>query len=228
MDNKPNKGLSSRKELESFEVVRSEFVSSVFKPRITLNFDNIGFNAACVKLFDSQFVQILIDKSKRRIVLLPCSPHAKDALKWCNEKDGKRYPRYCLARIFGAKVFELMNWIKDNRYKVLAVYQEIDGIKLIVFNLDECEMVVPDFVTKDDGKKVRKAKKYLPHDWRDSFGMTFREHKNSTSVDIDTHYFVGEKDKEVTFADVNIESSMPNEEDMIMSRYRKEEGKKNA
>ena len=88
------------------------------------------------------------------------------------EKGGKTVPRQNSCRIFGAKLYELMGWIPDHRYKVQAVYQKIENAELLVFNLEECEMIVPQFSEGADGKRVRKVKRYYPDSWKDSFGMT--------------------------------------------------------
>lgn len=188
-DEKDELGVISLKELEDAQVVQSEFLSSVFKPKVTLNYDSITFNSSCVRLFEEvEHVLILMDANRRRIVLIPCQEHEKNAFKWCKIKDGRKMARTSSARIFGGKIFEMMEWKKENRYKPQAIYQEVDGRPIIVFNLNESEMVQPETITRDDGKKVYKCKKFYPEEWRNSFGMTYREHKESYKVDINANY----------------------------------------
>ena len=190
-NNNEEKGLKSIEELNNCQVVRSEFLSSAFRPKITLNRERLVFSSSCVKLFpDTQYVQLLVEMEKRRLILLPCSANTKDAHKWCTIKEDKTIPRWSVCKIFVEKMFEMMSWIPDNRYKVQALYQELEGQKLLVFNLDECEMVVPEMITLDDGNTVRKRKRYLPQEWRESFGMTYQQHQDSSKVNINSHYLL--------------------------------------
>ena len=137
-----SKGILSLSELKSLEVLRMEFASSAFKPKVILSYESISFNKACVKLLPGiRYVNVLIDRHKKRIIILPVNEHAKDALRWCGiTRDGDVRKRLCTAKKFGEKLYEMMQWIKENKYRILAYYQEIEGVQLLVFNLRECEM----------------------------------------------------------------------------------------
>lgn len=184
-------GLESIRQLDECQVVRSEFMSPLLRAKMTINFDSISFSASCLRLFSNvEFVQILMYVEKRKLVILPCDKFAKDSYKWCNYKGDKPVPRTSKCKIFCAKLYDLMGWIPENRYKVQAIYQNLDGRELLVFNLDECEMVVPEYVQTEDGKTITKRKRYYPEAWKDSFGMTYKEHAQSIKIDIDAHYML--------------------------------------
>ena len=213
-----NKGIESLGDLEICQVVRSEFISPTFRPKMTFNFDSISFSGSCVRLFNCvEYVQLLINIDKKQLIVLPCEKTTKDSLKWCSFKGGKTVPRQNSCRIFGAKLYELMGWIPDHRYKVQAVYQKIENAELLVFNLEECEMIVPQFSEGADGKRVRKVKRYYPEAWKESFGMTYREHKQSIAVDIDAHYMLhsacdgGVSDFVLTQREIRGEALIPSE-----------------
>lgn len=217
------KGISSLAELQNLEVLRTELTSSVYKPKVIIAYENISFNKACVQLLgDTQFVNVLIDRVKRRIIILPANKHAKDALRWCNIKKGDVAKRTCTAKKFGEKLYAMMRWVKENKYRVLAYFQEIDGVQLIVFNLEEYEMVVPDFITTKTGKVIKRGKVYLPGEWEAGFGMTLAEHASANEVELNAHYTLSDKDKEVTITEVKVIGKVPTEEEIIMSRYRRE------
>lgn len=116
----------------------------------------------------------------------------------------------------------MMKWVKENKYRILAYYQEIDGVKLLVFNLSECEMVVPEFVTLKSGKVVKRGKVYLPGDLENGFGMPLVKHTVANEVELDGHYSLSDKDVDITIKDVRIKGKAPTDEDIIMSQYRKE------
>ena len=59
-------GITSLDELKGLEVVRTEFTSSVFRPKVTINLSSISFNKACVQLLPGvQYVNILIDREEK-------------------------------------------------------------------------------------------------------------------------------------------------------------------
>jgi len=217
-----NKGLISLEELRDFEVVRTEVMSSVFRPKVIINYERISFNKACVNLLpNTQFINVLIDRAKQRIIVLPAHQHAKDAIRWCNVRNGEVRRRDCSAKKFGEKMYEMMEWVKENRYRVLAYYQEIDGVKLLVFNLRENEMVVPEYVTLPSGKVVKRGRVVLPDEMQ-GFGMPQKEHEKANEVELDAHYSLTEEDKEVTIDEVRVEGAIPTEKEVIQSHYRDE------
>jgi len=218
-----NLGIDSLNELNDYEVLRAFYANSTFKPKVTFNYENISFNKACVELLpNTQYVNVLVDRTKHRIVILPVKRHSKDALKWCNIKKGEIIKRTCMARKFGEKLYDMMKWTKENRYRVFAFYQLIDGVQLLVFNLEECEIIVPEYVTTKTGKLVKRGRIYLPEEWKSSFGMKLNEHNDSNHVELNAHYTLSDKDKEVTINDVKIVGKIPTEEEIIMSQYRGE------
>jgi len=218
------KGIADLGELQNLEVLRAEFASSTFKPKVILGYETISFNKACLNLLpDVRFVNVLIDRSKKRIIILPVSKHAKDALQWCGVSPaGEVRKRLCTAKKFGEKLYDMMRWVKENKYRVLAYYQEIEGVRLLVFNLCEYEMVVPDFVTTKTGKVVKRGRVYLPGDWENGFGMSFTQHNEANIVALNAHYTLSDKDIDVTIEDVRVRGKTPADEEIIMSQYRRE------
>jgi hypothetical protein len=217
-----SKGIADLAELRRLEVLRTEFASSTFKPKVILSYETISFNKACVDLMpETRYVNVLIDRVKQRIIILPVNRHAKDALKWCGvspKGDVKR--RVCTARKFGEKLYEMMAWVKENKYRILAYYQQIQGVELLVFNLRECEMVVPEYITTKTGKVMKRGKVYLPG--AEGFGLPLEVHSKANEVELDAHYTLSDKDVDVTISDVKVKGKMPNDEEIIMSQYRKE------
>jgi len=214
--------IASLDDLKGLEVVRTEYTSSVFRPKVNINLSSISFNKACVLLLPGvQYVNILIDRDKKRIIVLPVNQFAKDAIRWCNIRDGEIRRRDCSAKKFGEKMYTMMEWIKENRYRVLAYYQEVDGVKLLVFNLMECEMVVPEFITLPSGKVVKRGRVILPGEW-EGFGMPLAEHEKANEVELNAHYSLTEQDKEVTISQVQVEVAVPTDLETVQSHYHDE------
>ena len=221
--NYDEKRIADLNELRNLEVLRVEFTSSAFKPKVIMSYDTVSFNKACLNLLpDVRYINILIDRFKKRIIILPVEKHAKDALQWCGvARNGDAKRRVSTARDFGEKLYGMMHWVKENKYRVLAYYQEVEGVRLLVFNLNEYEMVVPGFITTKSGKIVSRGQVYRPHDWN-GFGMPLEQHSEANTVELNAHYTLSDKDIDVTIADVRVKGKIPTEEEIIMSQYRKE------
>jgi len=218
------KGIKSLGELQSCEVLRQQNISTALSPKVILSYESISFNKSCVKLLpDTLYVNVLVDRTKQRIIILPVNKHAKDALAWCGvTRKGDVRKKICTARKFGEKLYSMMDWVKENKYRILAYYQEIDGVKLLVFNLGEHEIVVPDFVTTKKGKVVKRGRVYLPDQLAGGFGMPLEEHSEANDVELDARYTLSDKDVNVTITDMRIKGKVPSDEEIIMSQYRKE------
>ncbi|MHB1454987.1 MAG: hypothetical protein ACYCYM_13670 [Saccharofermentanales bacterium] len=215
-------GIQSLEELNNYQVIRSEFLSPKLRPKVTFNIDNLIFNSSCVCLFgDVQYIQILINSVENRMVIIPCNEYAKDSLKWYNLKKEKKMPRTIGCKIFGAKLFDMMGWIPENRYKVQAIYQKIDGQEIILFNLNEFEMVVPEIVQKNDGTTMKKMKVYYPEKWRESFGMTYQEHQESYKINLMENYMVNNTrdGTESKYDSSQTEENIPTPSDIITRQY---------
>lgn len=216
----PVGGLLSREELVLFEYIRSEFTTPVFKPKITLDYDNVAFNAACVRLFpESEYIQILADQSKRRLLIWPCMQFDKDSVKWSNLKNGKPQSRNIRAKMLCAKIFKMMHWVTDYRYKVMAVYQEFDSLRFVVFNLVECEMYVPGEVSAADGSVKKKRKKVFPIDWETSFGIPYSEHSETYHTDISALHILSNTTEDDTIAKPVIIPRIPTASELITREY---------
>ena len=216
-------GLQSLEELNGYQVVRSEFISPTFRPKMSLNINKLVFSSTCMRLFENvQYILPLVSEPLKRVVIRPCGANERSGLRWCNIRNGKAKPRYSTLKFFGAKIFDMMKWIPENRYKVQAVYQELNGVQLLVFNLKECEMVVPETVTKDDGTKTTIRKQHFPPDWKESFGMTYAEYTEAYRVDIKDHYLSFHNDgtsSEYSFSEKEIEGKPLSDQDIIMRQY---------
>jgi len=230
MNEIPIGGIQSLDELLDCEVVRSEFLSPTFQAKVTIQHRKFRFNAACVRMFaDTEYVKVLIDRGRHRIIVIPCEEFSPCKLKWSLHKKGKPQSRDCLAEYTCAKLFDMMNWIPENRYKIMAVYQELEGVRLIVFNLVECEMVVVKTVVRDDGKTVKEQKIIRPDKWLESFGNLYRTHEEAYKVDLSKHYLLPDnltgEDRESLLAERKpvVPQEPPTPREIVLREYGGEE-----
>ena len=112
----------------------------------------------------------------------PCSPDTPDCLRWATGGgDSEIKNRDMMCKIFAAKVFDLMEWNGEYRYKILG--KPCDGEFLFLFKLSDFELFV-------SGK--RKGS-YLPTEWRDYFGVPVEKHEAEYKINLADGYITTDK-----------------------------------
>lgn len=167
-------------DLAGYQVTKAELFSHTKEPAITVWQSRIKFNMACLRKFPGvKYIQILIHPDQKRLIIRPCDPDTPDSLRWANgggEKELKN--RDLLCKVFAAKIFDLMGWNEEYRYKVLGKPVTCDGEVLFLFQLSDFELFV--------SGKGRKS--YLPSDWRDYFGTPVEKHEEIYKIDLADGY----------------------------------------
>ena len=177
--------------LAGYQVTKAELFAHTREPAVTVWDNKIKFNMACLRRFPCvTHIQLLIHPEQQRLIIRPCEPDAPDSLRWANgggEKEVKNRDMIC--QIFAAKLFDLMNWDKQFRYKMLGKPAIYNNEALYLFKLTDFEL----FVTNGSKKK----RSYLPEDWRDCFGIPFESHEDAYNIDLAEGYIsqgkVGDK-----------------------------------
>ena len=113
---------------------------------------------------------------------VPAGREDRDACAWCTNGSGRRKPKQITCKIFFAKVFSLMGWNLDYRYKLLGRIIHAKDEWLIAFDLTATE--VYQRVQKDGQKPKSSRTPVFPEGWKTQFGLPFREHQKSMQVDI--------------------------------------------
>ena len=166
--------------LDDYEIVRPEFFAHIKDPSFSVNVDKVTVNAACVRLLpDVEYVQILINKNQKKLLLLPCSETEITGYRWGRTKDGKRYPSTRTGEPFVLTLCKIMDWNPDYRYKVLGRLVRSGGKALVAFDLMSYECF-PKTVT-EDGKRVSR-RSMISGDWNGRFGPTYAESQRSLEV----------------------------------------------
>lgn len=176
---------------EGFQVVRREFFAHTFEPSITLNNYKVYVNTACLNRFpEIEHVQLLINSETNIMALRPCAESDRDSFAWCSKGTGRRKPKQVTCRLFFAKLFTMMNWNPDYRYKLLGKIVCANGMYLIVFDLSATEVYQRTFV---EGQKPKNSRvPVFPAAWQNQFGMPFEEHRKSLQINTFNGYAVYE------------------------------------
>ena len=169
---------------DGYEVVRGEFFAHIYEPSITFNKSKITMNTACIKkLPEIEYVQILVNPNKKQLAVRPCSEDAKDSFKWCT---AKHKPKQITCRVFFAKVFSLMEWNPNFRYKLLGKLMQSESDLLFVFDLSTPEIYQR--IIKDDGTTATSRKPSYPEEWKNQFGIPVAEHSQALQINIFEDY----------------------------------------
>lgn len=168
-------------DLGEYEIVRPEFFAHVKEPALTVNVDKIGVNTACVRLMpDVEYVQILVNRKEKKLLLKPCDEIEITGYRWGKTKGGKRYPSQRTGETFVLTLCKIMDWNPDYRYKVLGKMVRANGQALVAFDLTSSECF-PKLVNRD-GKKVSSRQSIFAEQWRGRFGPTYSESRRSLEV----------------------------------------------
>ena len=217
-------GLKSMAELfkPGVELVGGEILAPTYKSKVTLAIDSFTFNSACVRLFNNtQHIEMIIDKPEQRLIVLPSTPIPKESVKFALAKNNINRPRKTVAKKFCALLYHYMQWSIESRYRIMALYQKLEGQELLVFNLDEAVEVQSTTIITDDGKKKISREYYLPVLFKESFGYNYSEAEERKKVDLnDMFLFIDPKTAQTQSR--TIEPKIPDAEDIIKSNYRQD------
>jgi hypothetical protein len=174
---------------DEFEVVRIEFLAHTREPCFTFNDGKIGVNTACVRrLPEVEFVQLLVNAREKKLAVRPALEEDIFSFQWAGTKDGKRFPRQVTGRIVFMKVFDMMGWNPDYRYKIVGKLVRANDELLFLFNLNDRQTFERDI--GEDGKRKSSRKPVLPAEWKDHFGIPFSEHKKALQINLFDGYTV--------------------------------------
>lgn len=173
-------------DLAEYQVTRAEFFAHLREPSITIWDSRIKFNMSCLRRFPGiTHIQLLIHPEQRRLIVRPCDPDAPDSLRWAKGGGEKEIiNRDLKCKLFAGKVYDLMNWNPEYRYKMMGKPAVYEGEALFLFKLTDFEMYV---------NGIKKRKGYFPEEWRDYFGVPVKQHEESYKIDLADGYIATNK-----------------------------------
>lgn len=164
---------------DGYEVVHGEFFAHLNEPSLTFNNFKVYVNAVCIrKVPEFDYIQILVNPDAKKLAIKPCREEEKDSFRWCSES-AKRSPREISCKIFFAKVFSLMGWNPQFRYKLLGKFVRSKEEFLFIFDLN-----APEVYQRFSEKEVSCLEPVFPEEWKNQFGVPAIEHKHLTQVPV--------------------------------------------
>lgn len=172
-------------DLAGYQVTKAELFAHSREPSITFWQNRLKFSMACLRRFPGvKHIQIMVNPDEKRMIIRPCDPDTPDCLRWAvGAADKEIKNREMMCKFFSAKVFDMMGWNGDYRYKILGKPATCDGEFLYLFKLNDFELFV---------NGARKGS-YLPSEWRDYFGVPAEKHEEEYKINLADGYITTDK-----------------------------------
>ena len=176
-------------DMRGFEIARSEFFDSNRRPSITLSRGKVKFSSECIRKFgDKTHVEMLLHPSKRCFAVRATSKENRHAVVWAKSHMGVLQPKEVPASAFSPTLFSMFHWNVAYRYRALGTYYQKNGEAVIVFDLTQPEIFVPEYMISggdaDDGSRERpllqtgKHVRAVPDEWTETFGREYYVQKH--------------------------------------------------
>ena len=155
-----------------YEVVRREYFAHLREPAIVLSDYKLKLNTACLrKIPDVSYVQMLVNQETNKLAARPCQESDKDSIAI---KTASGRTRAVTCRLFYAKLFSLMNWNPDYKYKILGKLVQGNDDAIILFDLNAPQIFRREVIS--DGKIRTSRTQVFPESWKNQFGLPVEEH----------------------------------------------------
>ena len=157
-----NAEVMNRLNLSEYEVVRAQYFSTLQNPVMTISNGKLRFNASCLKKFeDVEYVELLLNSVDRCVAIRPCEKGNPNAIHWGRLKEGRWCASTLGCRGLAKTLFDIMEWEEGLKYRFRGQFVEQGDNKLMLFELDEPEMikieeiVLPSKEEEAEGKTVK-------------------------------------------------------------------------
>lgn len=170
--------VMNRLDLTGYEVVRAQYFSTLRNPAMTISNGRLRFNTACLKKFENvEYVELLLNSVDRCVAIRPCEKSNPNAIHWGRLKEGRWCASTLVCRGLAKALFDIMEWEDGLKYRFRGQFVERGDNKLMLFELDEPEMVKVEEIVlppkKEDaeGETVKQTIYILPPEWAGTFGQ---------------------------------------------------------
>lgn len=171
---------------EGYQVVRKEYSASRYDPSLTIRPDSIFFNNACLKEYQAvTHVLLHFHPEIKVLVITPCSPATKDALRWCVIRDDEsRGARQITCPDLVKKLYPVLGWDISFRYRIQGFHVDADGEDGFMFDLPLAKPFVPQKRDPVTGKVIPTEQPPGPLDNEESFGSSVEDHRAAMHISL--------------------------------------------
>lgn len=174
--------------LDDYELPPRTQFSMLKKPALTIRYKMFACNTASVRLFEGvQHILPILNPKKNRLAIVPCKEEESASVEWARQKDGKWLNKQITSLEFVEKIYSLMNWDRNCRYKILGRVANSSSGLILVFDLDEAIFFAArptEYVDKDTGKVKKRRTVYYPDEYKDRIGKSFSDYAEARQMSI--------------------------------------------
>lgn len=172
--------------LDGYQIVRSQFFSTMRDPALMISWGKMKFNAGCLRSFgDVEHIELLLNAMENCVAIRPCDKENPKAIKWGKLQNDHWVVNAISCRGLSRLLFSMMNWDEEVSYRFRGQYVDTGTDKVMLFELDEPEMIK--HVTRvlqeeTEGEKaeekpadaeeyiLKETVLYYPESWNDTCG----------------------------------------------------------
>ena len=116
--------------IQTFQVVKGEFFSSIYEPVVRISKNGISFNSRCRAKLSNEYVEILFNPVERMIIVRPSDENNPNAVPWSKDF----FNAGSMSRI----ICGCMGWDRDYTYRIMCqeIHEEDGPGVVLAFDLD--------------------------------------------------------------------------------------------
>ena len=144
--------------LSGYEVPRGVMFLNRTMPSITISKTLVRFNKAChARLDDCEWIEMFYHPVMQAVIIRESSPENTNAFRWVSASGKPVGSDETVS--FSEAVYESLHWIEDYQFRFRGITKVRGGAKVIMFSLDEPQILVGRKKQLDDGSPSR----YIPY-----------------------------------------------------------------
>jgi len=188
-------------DLRGFEIARSQFFDTARKLCVTFSADGIVFSTESIRKFEKAlYIEMLIHPGDHLLVVRPCTKETRNAIRWANLNEGQYYSRPVSCAAYIKTLYDLFGWKLGCKYRMRGIYRSKDNEAVIIFDIKETEIFIPQDTLEFDWDKSSSEEALLldnaqpftigpkkdimayPSAWADNFGSNFYRHAQAQEL----------------------------------------------
>lgn len=158
---------------------RTQF-SMLKKPAVSIKYGKLTFNMAAIHLFEGiKNVLPMVNRQKKRLAIVPCTEEESASVEWARQKGDIWVNKQVTSLDFVETIFQIMEWNRECRYKVLGRLVNSDRGLILVFDLEEFIMFGPkkeEYVDPATGETKKRQVKYYPDFYKNRIGRYYNDY----------------------------------------------------
>lgn len=166
---------------DGYEIPPRTQFSMLNKPAVSIKYGKMTFNKACIRLFEGvRYVLTPINPSKKRLAVICCNEEESASVEWARRKKDESWESKTISSVeVCEKLFRMMNWDRNCRYKILGRIANSERGLVLLFDLVEAIMFTglpEEFVDKKTGEVKKRHVSYYPDMYKNRIGRSYNDY----------------------------------------------------